>query len=109
MHDALTVLAKNQNKPGPSHYLLGQVAALSVGIVAGAVVVDLDYVNDSKAEVDMNVVMRRSVDGSRSDFIEVQGTGEQGVFSRQQMDALLDGAAAGISELHQAQRAALGI
>ncbi|MBA3684986.1 MAG: ribonuclease PH [Planctomycetes bacterium] len=109
LYDALTVLAKNQGKSGPDHYLLGQVAALSVGVVAGAVVVDLDYVNDSKAEVDMNVVMRRSIDGQRSDFIEVQGTGEQGVFSRQQMDQLLDGATAGIADLHRAQRAALGI
>jgi ribonuclease PH len=107
LHDALAVLAKNQSKSGPTHYLLGQVAALSVGIVGGAVVVDLDYANDSKAEVDMNVVMRRSSDGATSDFIEVQGTGEQGVFSRKQMDAMLDGAAAGIAELHLAQRAAL--
>jgi ribonuclease PH len=104
LHDALTVLAKQQGKPaGASHYLLGQVAALSVGVVAGAIEVDLDYVRDSRAEVDMNVVMRGG------DFIEVQGTGEQGVFSRAQLDALLDAAGTAIAEVQRAQRAALGI
>ncbi len=103
LHDALTVLAKQQGKPGPQHYLLGQVAAISVGVVGGAIEVDLDYVKDSKAEVDMNVVMRGS------DFIEVQGTGEQGVFSRSQLDALLNAAGGAIADVQRAQRAALGI
>lgn len=106
--DALTKLASIQGKAGPQHYLLGQIAAVSVGIVGGKIICDLDYANDSKAEVDMNVVMRRSLDGKTSDFIEVQGTGEQGVFSRAQLDAMLDSAGTGIAELHTAQRAALG-
>ncbi len=103
LHDALTVHATVQGKVGPSHYLLGQVAAVSVGIVNGQIEVDLDYIKDSKADVDMNVVMRGS------DFIEVQGTGEQGVFSRTQLDALLTAADGALAQIQVAQRAALGI
>jgi ribonuclease PH len=103
LHDALTVLAAQQRTSGPGHYLRGQVAALSVGVVDGAVVADLDYAQDSNADVDMNVVMR---DG---EFIEVQGTGERATFARARLDALLDAAAGGISELYRAQRKALGI
>ena len=103
LHDALTVLAKQQGKSGAAHYLLGQVAAISVGIVGGQVEVDLDYVKDSKADVDMNVVMRGS------DFIEVQGTGEHGVFARSQLDALLNAADGALAQIQIAQRAALGI
>jgi ribonuclease PH len=103
--DALTKLASQHGTAGPRHYLIGQIAAIR--LVDGRIVCDLDYANDSKAEVDMNVVMRRSLDGTANDFIEVQGTGEQGVFSRSQLDALLDSAAASIGELHAAQRAAL--
>jgi len=55
----------------------------------------------------MNVVMRRT--GARTDFIEVQGTGEHGVFSRAQMDGLMDAATGAIAEIHAAQRAALGL
>lgn len=103
LYDALTVLANQQGKAGPSHYLLGQVAAISVGVVAGKVEVDLDYVKDSKADVDMNVVMRGS------DFIEVQGTGEHGVFARSQLDELLDAADGALAQIQAAQRTALGI
>jgi ribonuclease PH len=103
LHDALTVLAAQQRTSGPGHYLRGQVAALSVGVVKGAVVADLDYAQDSTAEVDMNVVMR---DG---EFIEVQGTGERDTFARARLDALLDAAGGGIAELYRAQRQALGI
>jgi len=103
LYDALTVLANQQGKAGPSHYLLGQVAAISVGIVAGQIEVDLDYVKDSKADVDMNVVMRGS------DFIEVQGTGENGVFARAQLDELLTAADGALAQIQAAQRAALGI
>lgn len=103
MYDALRVLAKKQGHPGPEHYLLGQVAAVSVGICKGEVVVDLDYAHDSTADVDMNVVMR---DG---DFVEVQGTGEQGVFDRKALDALLDAAGTGIAQIQQAQRVCLEI
>jgi ribonuclease PH len=103
LHDALTVLAVQQGKAGPSHYLLGQVAAISVGIVSGQIEVDLDYLKDSKADVDMNVVMRGS------DFIEVQGTGEHGVFARSQLDALLNAADGAVAQIQVAQRTALGI
>lgn len=103
LYDALTVLANQQGKAGPSHYLLGQVAAISVGIVNGQIEVDLDYIKDSKADVDMNVVMRGS------DFIEVQGTGEKGVFARSQLDALLNAADGALAQIQIAQRAALGI
>jgi ribonuclease PH len=109
LHDALSQLAKDQGKAGPQVYLEGQVAALSVGYVDGKLEVDLDYARDSKAEVDMNVVMRGAVSGKPSDFIEVQGTGEQGVFAREQLDRLLDAAAGGIAELFTLQRSALGI
>jgi ribonuclease PH len=103
LHDALKVLASQQRTSGPGHYLRGQVAALSVGVVGGTVVADLDYAQDSIAEVDMNVVMR---DG---EFIEVQGTGERDTFARARLDAMLDAAGGGISELYRAQRQALGI
>ena len=101
LYDALRQVARQQEKPGPEYYLLGQVAAVSVGIVDGEVVCDLDYEKDSSAEVDMNVVMR---DGS---LVEVQGTGEEGVFSREQLDALLDSAAEGIGLVMKTQRAAI--
>ncbi len=103
LYDALRVVSKQQGKSGPEHYLLGQVAAISVGIVGGKLEVDLDYVKDSKADVDMNVIMR---DGN---FIEVQGTGENGVFTREQLNELTDAAGVAIKEIQQAQRTALGI
>ena len=113
LYDALTVLAaKNNVAAGPSKYLLGQVAAVSVGMVAGELVVDLDYERDSKADVDMNVVMRlasSAQSGGSPAFIEVQGTGEHGVFDRKALDRMLDGAQGAITELFIAQRKALGI
>jgi ribonuclease PH len=108
LHDALGELATQQKKPGPGHYLTGQIAAVSVGLVDGKVETDLDYVKDVKAEVDMNVVMRCPVGGGQSDFVEVQGTGEHGVFSRVQLDQLLAAAGQGCDELFRAQRSALG-
>jgi ribonuclease PH len=78
------------------------VAAVSVGIVGGEVVCDLPYVEDSKADVDMNVVMTES-----GQLIEVQGTAEHAAFSRAQMDAMLDLAAIGTRALAAAQRAAV--
>ncbi len=101
--DALREVAALQGGGGPQDYLLGQVAAVSVGVCAGEVVCDLDYAKDSTAEVDLNVVMR---EGS---FIEVQGTGEQGTFDRATLDRMLDAAAAGIAQIMAAQRAALGL
>ncbi|HWE35537.1 MAG TPA: ribonuclease PH [Isosphaeraceae bacterium] len=79
------------------------VAAVSAGIVAGVPVLDLDYAEDSTAEVDLNVV-RLAAGG----LVEVQGTGENGTFSRVQLDALLDLADGGIDRLVRLQRAALG-
>jgi ribonuclease PH len=82
--------------------LSGLVGAVSVGIVEGAPVLDLDYPEDSSAEVDFNVVM---TDDGR--FVEVQGTAEGPAFERAMMDRLIDLAAGGIRELNGVQRAAL--
>ena len=78
--------------------LHGQVAAISVGIVGGAAVLDLDYAEDSQAETDMNVVMNNG-----GGFVEVQGTAEGHAFRRHELDALLNLAAAGIGELFALQ------
>ena len=78
------------------------VSAISVGIIDGEPRLDLCYDEDAKAEVDMNVVCTGS-----GDFVEVQGTGEAGVFDRAQLDALLDLAVAGCTELTALQNAAL--
>jgi ribonuclease PH len=84
-------------------FLRDSVAAVSVGIVAGEPVLDLDYVEDSAAEVDCNVVQLGS-----GGLVEVQGTGEGGTFSRLQLQALLDLAEAGIARLGGLQRQSLG-
>jgi len=76
------------------------VAAVSVGVVGGEVVLDLPYVEDSKADVDMNVVMTEA-----GTLIEVQGTAEHAAFTRAQLDQMIDLAAVGIRELCAAQRA----
>ncbi len=83
--------------------LRDSVAAVSVGLVRGEPVLDLDYVEDSTADVDMNVV--RLGGGG---FVEVQGTGESGVFSREQLQKLLDLADAGIMRLGEIQKQVLG-
>jgi ribonuclease PH len=82
--------------------LHGQVAAVSVGIVGGVAVLDLDYAEDSQAETDMNVVMNNG-----GAFIEVQGTAEGHAFRRHELDAMLNLAAAGIAELFVLQAQAL--
>jgi ribonuclease PH len=82
--------------------LHGQVAAVSVGIVRGAPMLDLDYSEDSEAETDMNVVMNNG-----GAFIEVQGTAEGHAFRRHELDALLNLAASGIGELCALQTQAL--
>lgn len=79
------------------------VAAVSVGIVGGRVLLDLDYLEDAAAAVDMNVVM---TSGGR--FVEVQGSGEEATFSGAELEALLQAAREGISTLIERQRAALG-
>jgi ribonuclease PH len=78
------------------------VAAVSVGIVDGQPVLDLDYDLDSRAEVDLNVAMNGA-----GGFIEVQGTAEKGSYSRAQLDAMLDLAQKGIREILEIQRIAL--
>ncbi|MGI8421491.1 MAG: ribonuclease PH [Gaiellaceae bacterium] len=86
---------------GLSKALPGSVAAVSVGIVDGVPLLDLDYSEDSNAETDMNVVM--TGDGR---LVEVQATAEKDPFSRELLDELLDLAAAGIERLDAAQREA---
>jgi ribonuclease PH len=78
------------------------VASVSVGIYQGEPIIDLDYIEDSKADTDMNVVMTES-----GGFIEVQGTAEQGVFQQSELDNLLKLARTGIQELIQKQKAVL--
>lgn len=110
VYDALTELAaKQKQSAGAAHYLLGQVAAVSVGIVKGQIEVDLDYAKDSTAEVDMNLVMRSPLAGGAGDFVEVQGTGEHGVMTRAQLDGLLAAGSTAIGEIFALQRSALGI
>jgi ribonuclease PH len=83
--------------------LKDSVAAVSAGIVAGEPVLDLDYREDSTAEVDFNVVRL-----GKGGLVEVQGTGEGGTFSRSQLDTLMGLAEQGISQLTDLQREALG-
>jgi ribonuclease PH len=78
------------------------VAAVSVGIIEGAVRLDLDYGEDSTAEVDMNVVAN-----GEGDLVEVQGTAEGKAFRREQLDRMVDAALAGIARLREAQERAL--
>jgi ribonuclease PH len=99
---AYVALARALKKYGMAELLTGQVAAVSVGIVNGQPHLDLDYSEDSTAEVDFNVVM---TDDDR--LIEVQGTAEHGAFSRPQMDAMIDLAQAGIRQLFALQRSAI--
>jgi ribonuclease PH len=79
-----------------------RVAAVSVGLIDGESRLDLDYAEDVRAEVDMNVVM-----SNEGKFVEVQGTGEHGTFDRKQLDELLELAVKGIAELDAAQARAL--
>jgi ribonuclease PH len=83
--------------------LRSSVAAVSCGIVDGRPVLDLDYREDSAADVDMNVVMTGA-----GDLVEVQATGEGVTFSRDELDRLLDLAAGGIASLRRAQDEAAG-
>lgn len=86
----------------PSNVVKSSVAAISVGIVNGEPLLDLCYVEDSRADVDFNVVMT-----GEGKFIEVQGTGEAAPFSKQELDTLLALAAKGIRELIQEQELVL--
>ncbi|RNE49693.1 ribonuclease PH [Corynebacterium alimapuense] len=98
--DAIAVLQAEGVVPGQP--LLPPVAAVSVGLIDGRVCLDLPYEEDSRAEVDLNVVMTES-----GRFVEIQGTGEQGDFGREELNQMLDSAEKGCRELVAAQKAAL--
>jgi ribonuclease PH len=101
-HDAVTwLLQQGRIEASP---ITDFVAAVSVGLVQGHALLDLEYVEDSACDTDMNVVMTGS-----EGFVEVQGTAEGAPFTRAQMDALLALAARGIGQLVAAQRRALGL
>jgi ribonuclease PH len=104
LHDAVSYLAERKLLAGKgSAAIRRSVAAVSVGIVKGQARLDLCYAEDVAAAVDMNVVCTDA-----GEFVEVQGTGEDGVFTRAQLDAMLDLGVAGCAELAEAQRKALG-
>ena len=98
LHDALTRVVQNGTiSAQPLH---SACAAISVGVVDGTPVLDLPYVEDSRAEVDMNVVMLRRLAGpTEPQFVEVQGTAEGAPFSRGELDQLLALAEGGLSEI----------
>jgi len=100
LHDAITRIV--QAGELEAHAVTTECAAISVGIVGGTPMLDLPYVEDVAAEVDMNVVM----DG-KGNFIEVQGTAEGAVFGRNGLNEMLDLAAAGIGRITDAQRTVL--
>ena len=85
-----------------SNPVQAQVAAVSVGLIDGAPLLDLDYSEDSRADVDLNVVMNNA-----GDLLELQGTAEGAAFSRQQLNSLLDLAEPGLSRLMAYQQTAL--
>jgi ribonuclease PH len=99
---AYVALARAFRKYGMQHLLAQQVGAVSVGISGGRMLLDLNYAEDSTAEVDFNVVMLG--DGR---YVEVQGTAEHQAFSREQMDQMVELAGAGIRQLFELQRVAI--
>ena len=99
-HDAVsTLLASDKLTQSP---IVGQVAAISVGVVQGTPLLDLEYTEDSACDTDMNVVMTAA-----GHFVEVQGTAEGAAFTRHEMNRLLDLADKGVAELVALQNAAL--
>jgi len=101
-HDAVTgLMAQGKLSTSP---IRDFVAAVSVGIVGGVPLLDLEYIEDSACDTDMNVVMTGS-----GGFVEVQGTAEGASFSRDEMDVLLSLASRGIGQLVEAQRRALAV
>ena len=102
VHDALAgLVARGLLSANPMRELVG---AVSVGMYRGQPVLDLDYAEDADCDTDMNVVMTAG-----GHFVEVQGTAEGAAFTRAELDALLDLAAAGIATLNTHQREALGL
>jgi ribonuclease PH len=103
LHDAITWMAEKGILAGqPAEAVRRSVSAVSVGVIGGEPRLDLCYAEDVAAEVDMNVVCTGA-----GEFVEVQGTGESGVFDRDQLDALLDLGLVGCELLARAQREAL--
>ncbi len=103
LHDAVTWMAGKKILAGKIEEAVPRsVSAISVGVIKGEPRLDLMYLEDAAADVDMNVVC--TGDG---DFVEVQGTGEAAVFNRSELDSLLDLAVAGCVSLADAQRKAL--
>ncbi len=101
LHDAISKLSRNgliTKNP-----IKNFVAAVSAGIVDGEICLDLAYEEDSKAEVDMNFVMN-----DKLDFIEIQGTAENGAFSRETMNEMMDLASEGISKIINIQKNSIG-
>jgi ribonuclease PH len=96
LHDALTRLDLRK------HPMRGLVGAISLGVVDGEVLIDLDYKEDSRAETDMNVVMTEG-----GGLIEIQGTAERNPFDRAQLDRMLDLSAAAISKINELQHRVL--
>ena len=101
LHDALFSIANRGGLASPP--LRDQVTAISVGKVAGQVLLDLCYLEDSTAEADMNVVMTGA-----GNFVEVQGTAEQGTFDRAELNALIKLAERGLKKVAKAQLKAIG-
>lgn len=102
LYDALTrVVQRGELAENPLHAFC---AAISVGLVNGVPVLDLPYVEDSAADVDMNVVMVFPNDAANGQFVEVQGTAEQRPFSRDELDVMLGLAEGGLGEIVAAQR-----
>ncbi len=102
LHDALTRLV--QNKAISAQPLHSYCAAISVGVVDAIPVLDLPYSEDSRAEVDMNVVMLRKLVGpAEPQFVEVQGTAEGAPFTRGELDQLLALAESGLAEIMELQ------
>ncbi|MBI3862148.1 MAG: ribonuclease PH [Planctomycetia bacterium] len=99
--DAVTSI--KEKLPGHAPFFRESVAAISLGLVDGRLLLDLDYSEDSRAQVDCNIVTTGS-----GEFVEVQGTAEGGTFTRAQLDAQLELARAGIDKLTRLQREALG-
>ncbi len=99
---ALAVARLERRGIVPPGVLVRQIAAVSVGIVGDEVAVDLCYEQDSRADVDLNVVMT-----AEGDLIEVQGTAERNPFDRDRLDAMLDAAWAAIGMIARAQRRAV--
>lgn len=101
LHDALSRVM--QAGLISSHPLHSYCAAISVGVCNGVPVLDLPYVEDSTAEVDMNVVMLRAMNGGEAKFVEVQGTAEGKAFARSELDDLLMLADSGLSRIFDLQ------